>query len=357
MLWHDRCVFLFAHIVFRLLTDLVSLAIFPFRSRLSVEAENLLLRRQLGLYRERGVKPRRVDAVARASLAFISRLFDWRSALVIVRPETMIRWHCAGWRLLWRWKSRPGRPPIPLELRKLIRRMAIENPTWGEERIANELLLKLRLRVSPRTVRKYMPIWPPGGPRGDQRWSTFLRNHAHAIVACDFFVTVTATFQLLYVLVAIEHGSRRLLHMNVTRHPTSAWTLQQLREAIGYETNYQYLLHDRDTIFARSLDESIANLGLRVLKSPPRRWPGSIRSRMRPSRSLASSWPIGFASDSFRLGAVVDAAAGRGRTNGRWHSHRIWRDVRKCLITSQMSADAPQPLPFGPSTFRLNCYT
>ena len=148
--------------------------------------------------------------------------------------------------------------------------MAIENPTWGEERIANELLLKLRLRVSPRTVRKYMPIWPPGGPRGDQRWSTFLKNHAHAIVACDFFVTVTATFQLLYVLVAIEHGSRRLLHMNVTRHPTSAWTLQQLREAIGYETNYQYLLHDRDTIFARSLDESIANLGLRVLKSPPR---------------------------------------------------------------------------------------
>jgi len=270
MLWHDRCVILFAHIVFRLLTDLVSLAIFSFRSRLSVEAENLLIRRQLGLYRERGVKPRRVDAVARASLAFISRLFDWRSALVIVRPETMIRWHRAGWRLLWRWKSRPGRPPIPLELRKLIRRMAIENPTWGEERIANELLLKLRLRVSPRTVRKYMPIWPPGGPRGDQRWSTFLRNHAHAIVACDFFVTVTATFQLLYVLVAIEHGSRRLLHMNVTRHPTSAWTLQQLREAIGYETNYHYLLHDRDTIFARSLDESIANLGLGVLKSPPR---------------------------------------------------------------------------------------
>jgi hypothetical protein len=93
------------------------------------------------------------------------------------------------------------RASIPLELRKLIRRMPIENPTWGEERIANELLLKLRLRVSPRTVRKYMPIWPPGGPRGDQRWSTFLKNHAHAIVACDFLVTVTATFQLLYVVV------------------------------------------------------------------------------------------------------------------------------------------------------------
>jgi putative transposase len=213
-------VILFAHIVFRLLADLVSLAVFSFRSRLSVEAENLLLRRQLGLYRERGVKPRRVDAAARASLAFISRLFDWRSALVVVRPETLIRWHRAGWRLLWRWKSRRGRPPIPLELRKLIRRMAIENPTWGEERIANELLLKLGLRVSPRTVRKYIPIRPPSRPRGDQRWSTFLKNHARAIVACDFFVTVTATFQLVYVLVVIEHGSRRLLHMNTTRHPT-----------------------------------------------------------------------------------------------------------------------------------------
>src|SRR5258706_14087325 len=168
MLWHDRCVILFAHIVFRLVTDLVSLAIFSFRSRLSVEAENLLLRRQLGLYRERGVKPRRVDAVARASLAFISRLFDWRSALVIVRPETLVRWHRAGWRLLWRWKSRPGRPPIPLELRQLIRRMATENRSWGEERIANELLVKLAVRASPRTVRKYMPKRPAACPPGDQ---------------------------------------------------------------------------------------------------------------------------------------------------------------------------------------------
>ena len=111
-----------------------------------------------------------------------------------------------------------------------------------------------------------------GGDRRDeapQRWSTFLKNHARAIVACDFFVTVTATFQLVYVLVVIEHGSRRLLHMNTTRHPTSAWTLQQLREVVGLETTHRYLLHDRDSIFAKSLDQSIANLGLKVLKSPP----------------------------------------------------------------------------------------
>src|SRR5215475_14402572 len=148
--------------------------------------------------------------------------------------------------------------------------MAVENALWGEERIANELLLKLGLRVSPRTVRKYMPKRPPGPPRGDQRWSTFLRNHARAMVACDFFVAVTATFRLLYVFVMIEHGSRRLMHLNVTAHPTAAWTLQQLREALGDERRYRYLIHDRDRIYAKRLDESIKRLGLRVLKSPLR---------------------------------------------------------------------------------------
>jgi putative transposase len=147
--------------------------------------------------------------------------------------------------------------------------MATENPLWGEERIANELLLKLGLRVSPRTVRKYMPKRPPGRPRGDQRWSTFLRNHADAIVACDFFVAVTATFRLLYVFVVIEHGSRRLMRVAVTAHPSSAWTLQQLREVVGFDRAHRYLIHDRDSIFARSLDESIRSLGLTVLKSPP----------------------------------------------------------------------------------------
>jgi putative transposase len=109
-----------------------------------------------------------------------------------------------------------------------------------------------------------MPQRPPGRPRGDQRWSTVLRNHTEAIVACDLFVTVTATFRLLYVLVLIEHGSRRLVHFNVTQHPTAAWMLQQLREAIGCGDAYRYLLDDRDRIFARSLDESITNLGLTV---------------------------------------------------------------------------------------------
>jgi transposase InsO family protein len=255
-------------IVRGLLADLARLTALSVRPRRAIEAENLVLRRQLALFKERGMKPRRIDAATRASLALLSRFCDWRSCLVVVRPETVLRWHRTGWRLFWRCKSRPGRPPIRLELRQLIRRMATENPLWGEERIANELLLKLGLRVSPRTVRKYMPKPPPGRPRGDQRWSTFLRNHARAIVACDFFVAVTATFRLFYVLVLIEHGSRRLVHFNITQHPTAAWTLQQLREAIGCGDVYRYLLHDRDSIFAPDLDASISRLGLEVLKSP-----------------------------------------------------------------------------------------
>jgi len=150
--------------------------------------------------------------------------------------------------------------------------MARDNLTWGEERIANELLLKLGLRVSPRTVRKYMPKrWEHGrGTRAtSQRWQTFVRNHAQAIVACDFCVVVTATFRLLYVFVLMEHATRRILHVNVTAHPTAAWTLQQLREAIPAEHDYRFLIHDRDAIFSRDLDQHARNLRLRVLKTPP----------------------------------------------------------------------------------------
>ena len=255
-------------IVLRLIEDALKWLVLLARSDESVRAENLVLRRQLAMFVERGIQPRRVDAATRVSLAVLTRLFYWRNAVVIVKPATIVRWHRAGWRLFWRMKSRPGRPPIPRELRLLIRRMGQENPLWGEERIANELLLKLGVRVSPRTVRKYLPKRPPGQPRGDERWSTFLQNHAKAILACDFFVTVTATFRLLYVFVVIEHGNRRLMHVNVTAHPSAAWTLQQMREVIADTDGYGYLLHDRDSIFAKHLDDSIRALGLAVLRSP-----------------------------------------------------------------------------------------
>src|SRR5437870_11702071 len=138
-----------------IVSDILRLWVLVLRSSSAIRAENLVLRRQLARYIERGIKPRRVDQVTRVSLALFTRLFDWRDAVVNVQPSTIIRWHRLGWWIFWRWKCRAGRPPIPPELRSLIRRMAAENPLWGEERIVNELLVKVGIRISPRTVSKY----------------------------------------------------------------------------------------------------------------------------------------------------------------------------------------------------------
>ena len=150
--------------------------------------------------------------------------------------------------------------------------MACDNPTWGEERIANELLLKLGLRISPRTVRKYLPKrldqgWHRRVP--SQRWRTCVRNHARAIVACDFCTVATATFRLLYVFVVMEHATRRILHIHATAHPTARWMMHQLRDAIPADHTYRFIIHDRDTIFSRDLDQHVRHVGLRVLKTPP----------------------------------------------------------------------------------------
>jgi transposase InsO family protein len=254
-----------------LLLDATRLLVLGLRPAPALAAENFFLRKQLAQYQERQVKPRRASDATRIVLVWLSRFFDWRAALVMVQPATLIRWQRQGFRWFWRWRSKLGRPALPKNLQALIRRMAQENPTWGQERIANELLLKLGLRVSPRTVRKYMPSHCVSGPgkRGQsQRWSTFIHNHAKGIVACDFCVAVTATFRLLYVFVVIEHASRRLLHVNVTAHPTAPWTTQQFREAIQADHAYRMLIHDRDAIFAKEVDQSVYHMGLHVLKTP-----------------------------------------------------------------------------------------
>jgi putative transposase len=268
-----RSLLSFACVLFTLMCDAGRFLCLCLCPSPALAAKNLFLRKQLALYQERHTEPRRATNAIRMSLVWLSRLFDWRQALVIVQPATLMRWHRKGFRLFWRWKSRPGRPRIPAELQALIRQMAQDNPTWGQERIANELLLKLGLRVSPRTVRKYMPKRLDRGPGTripSQRWAMFVRNHAQAIVACDFCVAITATFRMLYVFVVIEHASRRLLHVNVTAHPTAEWTLQQLREAIPSDHGYRFLIHDRDSIFSHALDQSIRRLGLKVLKTPVR---------------------------------------------------------------------------------------
>jgi len=185
-------------------------------TRAQIIAENLFLRRQLALYQERKARRRRPTAATKVTLVVLSRFFPWATALAIVKPSTFVRWHRAGFRLFWRWKSRSvGRPPLPKNIRTLIVTMASENPSWGEERIANELSLKLGLLVDPRTVGKYLKQGRRPRPPRNQRWATFVQNHASEIIACDFFTSVTATFHVLYVFVAIEIASRRILHVNV----------------------------------------------------------------------------------------------------------------------------------------------
>jgi putative transposase len=157
---------------------------------------------------------------------------------------------------------------VTIKIRDLIRRLAAENPTWGEKRIADELLLKLQIRLSSRTVANYSKQLPRPRRSRDQRWSTFLKNHAQTIVSCDFFTAVTAAFRVIYVFVALEIGSRRLIHFNATEHPTAEWTLQQLREALPGDQEYKFLLHDRHKTFSAGLDEEVERWGIAVLKSP-----------------------------------------------------------------------------------------
>jgi hypothetical protein len=208
--------------------------------------ENLALRQQLAMYRRTRPRP---------ALRWADRLFwvglrrawtDWRSALVIVRPATVVEWHRRGFAWYWTWQSRPigGRPRVSHELRRLIREMACANPLWGAPRIHGELA-KLGLSVSERTVSRLLPRRrrPPS-----QTWRTFLQNHASALVALDFFTVPTLTGRVLCVLVVLAHARRRILHVNVTVHPTSAWTRQQLREAFPWDVTPRFLLHDRDDL-------------------------------------------------------------------------------------------------------------
>jgi putative transposase len=215
--------------IIAVLGDILKLASSMLLPRARLAAENLFLRKQLALYLERGVKPRRANDSTRLTLVGLSRLIDWPQLLIVVKPETLLRWHRKGFRLFWRWKSKShGRPRVPANVQQLISEMASANRTWGEERIASELLVKLGIRLSPRTVRRYMPSGSPdAGSRrrlGSQNWSAFVRNHARWVLACDFFVTVTAGFRMLYVFVVLDVGTRRILHWNVTDHPTGEWT-------------------------------------------------------------------------------------------------------------------------------------
>jgi transposase InsO family protein len=231
-----------------------------FCDRTELALENLALRQQLASLKHKTKRPR-LRKRDRIFWALLSRIWlNWRSALLIVQPETVVRWHRRGFKLFWRWKSRsePGRPKIELEIRKLIRRMSRENPIWGVPRIQSELAL-LGHSVSEATVRKYRIRHrkPPS-----QTWRTFLHNHARDIVAIDFFTVPTATFRILFAFVVLRQDRRHAVHFNVTAHPTAEWTAQQMVEAFPYDEAPRFLLRDRDSIYGEFFRRRIENMGI-----------------------------------------------------------------------------------------------
>jgi len=203
-------------------------------------------------------------------VGWLSRVWtDWRSALIIVKPETVVAWHRKALRLFWTWKIRcgkPGRPPVPREVRDLIRRMSKENPGWGAPRINGELL-KLGINIGETSVTKYLVRHrkPPS-----QTWRTFLDNHVKSLVSVDFFTVPTIRFQILYVFLVLAHERRRIVHFAVTAHPTAEWTAQQLREAFPWDSAPRYLLRDRDRIFGHDFVEQVKAMGIKQVLSAPR---------------------------------------------------------------------------------------
>jgi putative transposase len=240
-----------------------------FRSRAALHVEIPALRHQLGVL-QRSVKRPKLTAPDRFFWACLSKVWtDWRSALVIVKPETVIAWHRRGFRLLWTWKVRQGqhgRPPVPRETRELIRKMSRENPLWGAPRIHGELL-KVGIDIGATSVSKYVVRHrkPPS-----QTWRMFLESHIKQLVSVDFFTVPTIRFQVLYVFLALAHDRRRMVHFNVTAHPTAAWTAQKLREAFPFEQIPRYLLRDRDAIFGDTFTKQVEEMGIKEVLSAPR---------------------------------------------------------------------------------------
>ncbi|WP_085440342.1 integrase core domain-containing protein [Magnetofaba australis] len=262
------------------LSELIRFITGFFKCRTALQLEVLALRHQLNVLQRKSPKRPTLKVWDRLFWVWLMRLWPaWRNALVIVKPSAVVKWHRKGFRLYWRWKSRkkrPGRPPVPKELRDLIRQMSRENPLWGTPRIHGELLM-LGYDVGQTTVGKYMvrPEKPPS-----QTWRTFLENHSNQIVAMDFFTVPTIFFKVLHVLILIDHERRRIIHFNVTTNPTSAWVIQQIREAFPWDTTPRFLLHDRDQLFMAS-QFAFKRMGIEtVITAPGSPWQNAIAERV-----------------------------------------------------------------------------
>jgi putative transposase len=240
------------------------------RSNRDVTVENLLLRHQLQVTL-RSNPHLRLSNADRILWVWVRRLSPggWRGHLLMVQPETVLRWHRKGWRLYWSWKSRTrlGRPRLSGEVKDLIHRISCENRLWGSERIRGELL-KLGIVVSNRSIRRYR--WRKPTPAASQSWRAFLSNELKGIWAADLLVVQTINHKILYVFFCISHERRELAHFNVTASPTAGWIWQQLLEATPWGRQPAYLIHDRDSVYGRDFDARAGRLGITGVRTPPR---------------------------------------------------------------------------------------
>jgi putative transposase len=240
------------------------------RSKPQLVAENLLLRQQRLVLNRAGRRPRCTRADRALVVALASKVQHWRDAPRIVRPETVLRRHRQGWRLLWKakFRARSQQPKIAVETIALIKEMAASNRLWGADRIRGELL-KIGIAVAKRTIQRHMRQARPSPPRG-QSWATFLRNHAGDSWACDFVQLTDAWFRPLFALIITELESRRIVHIGVTRAPTDAWVAQQLREATPCGEAPQYLIRDNDAKYGARFGAVVAGTGIALLRTPIR---------------------------------------------------------------------------------------
>ncbi len=266
------------HVIGLLLTSLLR----SFRSRQSLLLENLVLRQQLAVLKRKHPPPRL--APADELFRVLARRFwsGWKRALILVSPDTVVRWHRAGFKLYWRAISRfrrtIGRKYVSKEVRDLIFRMVAENPTWGAPHIHGELMF-LGFDVSERTISRWMRR-APREPGPAKRWLAFLRNHREAIAAMDFFTVPTITFGVFYCLFMIGHDRRRILHFNVTKYPTSAWVIQQLREAFPFQAAQRFLIFDRDGKYGLETPIAVRSMSLtRVRTSFGSPWQNGVAER------------------------------------------------------------------------------
>ncbi len=276
------------HALLHFLALIIRCAPALFRNRKEQAIVELALRQQLATLRQKKSKPK-ITPLDRAFWVALFRFWPrWKRVLVIVKPDTVVRWHRKGFRLYWRWISRrgPGRPRISAEIQALIKAFALDN-CWGARKVHAELG-KLGFTISLATVSRYMPR-QPRDKRKQQRWMTFLHNHKDGIAAMDFFVVPTITFRLLYVWFIIDHERRRIIHVNVTSHPTSSWVVQQLRESFPGNLAPNYLIFDNDAIFSREVSASIKSIGITpkrtAFRSPwqngtAERWVGSCKREL-----------------------------------------------------------------------------